>query len=74
MGPTGPLVAEGLTDLAGHAVHLVDVGRAELAGAGAVLGQVALVLREPEIFPLSPLFSDIFPDLLMVLSVGKKYF
>ena len=50
MGPTGPLVAEGLTDLAGHAVHLVDVGRAELAGAGAVLGQVALVLREPEIF------------------------
>ena len=50
MGPTGPLVAEGLTDLAGHAVHLVDVGRAELAGASAVLGQVALVLREPEIF------------------------
>ena len=74
MGPACSLVTESLPDLAGNSVHLEHVGRAELAGAGAVLGQVALVLREPEIFPLSPLFSDIFPDLLMVLSGGKKYF
>ena len=50
MSPAGSLVAEGLPDLARHAVHLEHVGRAELAGAGAVLGQVALVLGEPEIF------------------------
>ena len=36
--------------LAGNSVHLVHVGRAELAVASAVLGQVALVLGEPEIF------------------------
>ena len=74
MSPAGSLVAEGLSHLAGDSVHLEHVGWAELAGAAAVLGQVALVLREPEIFPLSPLFSEIFPDLLMVLSGGKKYF
>ena len=69
MGPTGSLVAEGLTNLAGNSVHLVHVGRAELAGARAVLGQVALVLREPEIFLLIEIFY-----VLMVLSGDKKYF
>ena len=49
VGPAGSLIAECLANLAGNSVHLVHIGRAELAGARAVLGQVALVLREPEI-------------------------
>ena len=44
VSPAGSLVAEGLPHLAGHSVHLEHVGRAELAGARAVLREVTLVL------------------------------